>query len=165
MLDESKLDSQARLQILLDKQELLELVTRYCRAVDRCDMELLLSCFHDDAIDEHGTFSGRPIDTFPAILERLVNEPPTQHVISNSLFQVEGDVAFGEIYTGVRTSNAQGRYQPGGFGRQIDRYERREGQWRIAHRKVVIEWFDPGPDRELPRFDTGSKNRDDPSYR
>jgi hypothetical protein len=154
-----------QMQELLDKQELLELVTRYCRSVDRCDLELLLSCFYEDAIDDHGTFSGRPHDVFPAILDRFRSLPPTQHIISNALFEVEGDVAYGEVYTGVRTSDASGAFVHGGMGRQIDRYERREGEWRIAHREVIVDWFDPGPGREHLTFDKSKKSFDDTSYR
>jgi ketosteroid isomerase-like protein len=152
------------LQELLDKQALLELVTRYCRAVDRCDFDLLLSCYHPEAVDDHATFVGRPEDMFPPILERMRLLPPTQHIISNATFEIRGDVALGEIYTGVRTSDATGDYKHGGFGRSLDRYERRDGAWRIAHRQVIIEWFDPGPDRERPTIDVSKKSREDPSY-
>ena len=37
------------LQILLDKQEIHEVIMRYCRAIDRCDEELLSSVYHPDA--------------------------------------------------------------------------------------------------------------------
>jgi hypothetical protein len=154
-----------RLQELLDKQALLELVTRYARAIDRCDLDLLLTCYHDDAVDDHGTFAGPPAEVFPPILEHMRSMPPTQHVISNAVFVVDGDRAVGEVYTDVRVgAPAGGDKLHGGFGRQLDRYERRNGEWRIAHRRVVIEWFDPGPERERPEIRDSRKDRSDPSY-
>jgi hypothetical protein len=45
VLDEKKL------QTLLDKQEIYELLCRYCRGVDRMDKELTMSCFWPGAID------------------------------------------------------------------------------------------------------------------
>ena len=33
-------------------------LTRYSRRIDRMDRELLLSAYHEDAIDDHGTFVG-----------------------------------------------------------------------------------------------------------
>ena len=39
-----------RLQLLLDKQDIYELMCRYCRGVDRMDKELTLSCFWPGAI-------------------------------------------------------------------------------------------------------------------
>ena len=35
-----------RLQELLDRQDILDCVHRYCRAVDRFDREMLLSVYH-----------------------------------------------------------------------------------------------------------------------
>jgi hypothetical protein len=31
---------------------------RYSRAIDRLDRELLLSVYHEDAVDDHGVFVG-----------------------------------------------------------------------------------------------------------
>ena len=42
-----------RVQALLDKQEIRELIYRYCNAADRHDNELMRSLYHEDAIDEH----------------------------------------------------------------------------------------------------------------
>src|SRR3546814_11593208 len=39
---------------LYDKQKIREVVTRYCRGVDRMDRDLFLSAYHPDAIDDHG---------------------------------------------------------------------------------------------------------------
>ncbi len=155
--------SEERLRALCDKQELLELVTRYCRAVDRCDLDLLLSCYHPDAIDDHGTFKGRPADVFPAILDRFRAMPPTQHILSNALFEIHGDVAYGEVYMAVRTGGPDPAPGPEPFGRNLDRYERRGGPWRIAQRRVIIEKL-PG-DRDHTGFLLGRKDRRDPSYK
>ena len=47
-----------RLAALLDKQEIEEVVLRYCRGIDRRDFELVRSCYHPDARDRHGSFDG-----------------------------------------------------------------------------------------------------------
>lgn len=155
----------ARLQLLCDKQELLELNLRYCRAVDRCDIDMLLSCFHPDAVDDHGTFKGSPADVFPAILEKMRAMPPAQHILDNALFEIEGDTAWGELYMSVRTADADAASQPDAFGRNLDRYERRDGTWRIAERRVIIERFFPDREVDRSRFLVGRKDRLDPSYR
>ena len=46
------------LQNLLDRQAILDCLNRYNRGVDRCDEELLLSAYHEDATECHGTFTG-----------------------------------------------------------------------------------------------------------
>lgn len=155
----------AQVQALCDKQALLELNMRYCRAVDRCDFDLLISCYHPDAIDDHGTFRGPPVDTFPPVLARLAQLPPTQHVVTNALFELDGDVAYGEVYMDVRQAGTDACSTHGGFGRMIDRYERRGDEWRIADRRVVVEWFAPDRSVDLSRGCVGRKDRGDPSYR
>lgn len=47
------------------KQEITELLYRYCRGIDRLDWDLVRSCYHDDAFDDHSIFRGSP-DEFVA---------------------------------------------------------------------------------------------------
>ena len=51
-------DRDAALQLLIDRQEILDCLNRYCRALDRHDDELLTSVFHPDAVDNHGPWAG-----------------------------------------------------------------------------------------------------------
>ena len=51
-------DLDPRLAGLLDKQEIEEVVLRYCRGIDRRDFDLVRSCYHPDARDRHGSFDG-----------------------------------------------------------------------------------------------------------
>jgi SnoaL-like domain len=44
----------AQLAHLLDESAIRQLLARYSRAIDRRDYELLRSCYHPDAVDEHG---------------------------------------------------------------------------------------------------------------
>ena len=87
-----------------------------------------------DYIEKHraGSWSG----------EKLTQR--VQHAITNVLFEVDGDTAWGETYVEVR------RMPPGqlfveGVARQIDRFERRNGEWRIAHRRIVLEYVGAPP--------------------
>ena len=43
---------------LSDRHEIRAVLERYCRAVDRGDLDLLLSVYHPDATDDHGMYSG-----------------------------------------------------------------------------------------------------------
>ena len=52
------------LRVLLDKQEIHEVLMRYCRGIDRCDAELLHSVYHPDATDDHGLFKAAPPISF-----------------------------------------------------------------------------------------------------
>ena len=49
-----------QLQMLLDRQAILDCVQRYARGLDRHDDELTASAYHGDALDHHGGFTGTP---------------------------------------------------------------------------------------------------------
>lgn len=153
----------AELQILLDKQALFELVCRYCRGADRADPELFLSCYLPDAWDDHGKFKGSPKD-FLAHLQKGTMDPatgPVQHCISNAVFDVRGDVAFGECYFQTRSIGADG-ISVASWGRYVDRFERRNGEWKIAHRQCILEYARPG--FSTADFVQTRRDRQDPSY-
>ena len=153
----------AKLQQLADKQELYELVVRYCRAIDRVDEELLLSCYFADSTQDHGAFKG-PI---PGLVEHLrkraldADQGPLQHAVTNCLFDVRGDVAYGETYIRTVMTDADGGALLG-FGRYVDRFERRDGEWRIANRRVIIDV--PRAGMSHGDFVSGHRDRRDPSY-
>jgi ketosteroid isomerase-like protein len=151
-------------QELLDKQALAEVVMRYCRGVDRADEELILSCFHPDAVDEHGAYRGGPRGFARWIVERMRTWCFVQHRVSNLLFDVRGDMAYGETYSAMEGQLANGT-RISGLGRYIDRFERRGGEWRISHRQVVTEWVTPAAGVSVSDFAEGRRDRGDPSYR
>jgi hypothetical protein len=155
--------SPSELRELVDRQQLYELLTRYCRAIDRVDEELLLSCYHPDAEQDHGAYKG----DIPGLVEHLrgramnAEKGPLQHVIANCRFELEGDVAFGESYIRTVMTDAAGAALLG-FGRYVDRFERRGGEWRIANRQVIIDVPRAGMDPD--EFVRGYRDRRDPSY-
>ena len=44
----------AALQMLIDEAAIKKVHLRYCRGIDRMDWDLIRSCYHPDAIDDHG---------------------------------------------------------------------------------------------------------------
>lgn len=136
---------EAMIRELHDRQAIRDVVHTYSRGVDRQDRDLLLSCYHPDAIDDHGMFVG-PADEFfdwtdPSHLRYFRTH---QHIITNHICALEGDTAHCETYwmfAGmVKESDQLATYG----GRYIDRMERRDGAWRIAARKCVLEYWGEG---------------------
>ena len=156
---------------LLDEEAIKKVHQRYCRGIDRMDWELIRDCYHPDAIDDHGDFVGG-VDAFIAYgQQNLPNFKSTNHCICNQLVEVSGDVAFAEHY-----AIAYHRLPAGDDGiekdwiatvRYVDRFERRNGEWRIAHRRTIVDSdrIDPVPETMIPPGElAGARNKADPSY-
>lgn len=142
---------------LLDKQACVELVYRLARAIDRCDESLLRSLFHPGATDDHGAFHGTAAGFADWVMPVLNSMKRTQHCIANVLIEVDGNVAYGESYFTAHHALPNGE-GPDTYmvaaGRYLDRFERRDGTWRFAHRQACYDWNAQAPS-------TDSWNRDE----
>ena len=149
---------------LFDLEALRDVLLRYCRGVDRGDEALLLSVYHPDAYEDHAhLFQGSARDFVRRVMEMYADRPtPMQHILTNITLEIEGDVAYGESYIAVRHAIVPDDRHADGFARYLDRFERRDGEWRIARRKLVLEWDGIGG----PGYDYGGSRRDrsDPWY-
>jgi hypothetical protein len=163
----------ARLDALLAEREIARTICRYCRGVDRRDFDLVRSCYHPDANDDHGGYVGG-VDGFIEYIGRELDAfELTVHSVTNLLVEPVGEsIAQSEAYaTAVHrigsSSSKPRRDYVVGF-RFLDRFEDRGDGWLIADRRVVIDWtrMDPvGTGIELPSgFTFGSPSPEDPSY-
>ena len=160
------------IQEILDKQKIYDLLCRYMRGLDRLDRELLRSVYHDDATDDRGFFKGTADEFVDMAIELLKQFDYCSHMIAQALIEVEGDVAFGEIYFHAYHRGTKDGVEKDLIiiGRYIDRYEKRDGVWKIAHRTELVdldrtvpsngEWTKSTP--EAPR---GATAPDDLSYK
>lgn len=157
-----------------DRAHLHTLVLRLARAIDRNDRNGILACYHDEAIDDHGEYSG-PAAGFADWVAMLYRErvESMTHLVANHLVDIDGHRAVGETYVQVyligRPAGNQ-RVLMTGLGRYLDRFERRDGVWRIVHRRVLTDF---ARSEALPVGDgaslvhtlhRGSASSDDPSY-
>ena len=137
------MDRDAALALLLDKDALRDLATRYARSIDRRDPDLLRSVYHDDAIDDHGIVFCDDAAIFVARQPEIMAPfEITAHYLCNQSYRVDGDRADGEIYFIAyhRTSGQDVKHLLVN-GRYLDNYERRAGMWKIAHRRLVWDAF------------------------
>lgn len=133
-----------RVQRVVDQQEIRDVIYRYCRGIDRCDYDLVRSCYHVDATDDHGDFRGG-VDEFIAYVQRgLPRFERTMHFIGNVLVEPTGDRSRAESYIVAYHRLAASRSKPerdfvAGL-RYVDDFQRRDGEWRIAARVCAFEW-------------------------
>jgi hypothetical protein len=150
----------ASLDELAARAEIADVVNRFCHAVDRHRWELMDTVFHEDG-------TTRFLDNVRPWREMVANGrvslgelPVTHHQTGNMLITVDGDVAHAETYvtafhrvptTAPRNYFWDGRdeaYEGVAGGRYVDRFERRDGRWRIAERQTLVEWRHDQPVRE-----------------
>jgi 3-phenylpropionate/cinnamic acid dioxygenase small subunit len=157
-----------QVQELLDRQAILDCVYRYARGLDRHDAQIFSSVYHEDAIDHHGDFLGRRDEFVRWGLDLLASEWDAHtHFITNNRVDIEGDIAHSECYVlFVQRRRDSPRVDLGG-GRYIDRLERRDGEWRVAARELVIDWNAHASTSAFGGADAyphGTWDRSDPSY-
>jgi hypothetical protein len=135
------------------------------------DLELVRGCYHADARDEHGSFSGTVDEYLDWVAGLLAKYDATTHFIGNQLVEFDDpDTAWAETYgmsVHRSSSGAPHLNLTTGF-RFVDRFERRDGEWRIAHRIAVADWslrHEPGDWWPLPEHHTlGRRDRADAVY-
>ena len=140
---------------LLSRAEISETIFRYARGFDRMDLDMALSCFHADSVHDHGKFHGFSQDFCKHAMALVAELDHTQHHISNVSVELVGDIAHTEAYflayhrVGPKGWSPFSQARPGEDvligGRYRDRFERRSGAWRIAHRRGIYEWSKIGP--------------------
>lgn len=164
------MEPNAGLAELLDKQEIHETLLRYFRGVDRCDATLITSAFHPDAVAEHGPRHERGIDIGDKMVPRLRERwRATMHFAANQIIEIETDVARVETYAlnhHLFNRDDQEHLFVRAI-RYIDRLERRDGVWKIAHRRVICEWdrIEPISERStFPPYILPLRSRDDLCY-
>ena len=156
--------SDDRLQQLLDRQAIADCVHRYARGIDRHDADLVASCYHPDAIDDHGSFvgSGREVAEWAIASHQGAR---TQNHITTHHVELAGDTAHGQTYFLVVARSSAGvvRYVS---GRYVDRFERRDGEWRIADRLCLVESIAEKAGADLRHWANSPSRQDrtDPSY-
>ncbi|MFA7441024.1 MAG: nuclear transport factor 2 family protein [Sphingomonadaceae bacterium] len=143
------------LQRLVDRQEITDLIYLYCRGLDRADEATLRRIYHEDAIEDRGPglFVGNAHEWIGWTMKVLPAFVVTQHCVLNILLDIDGDTAFGESYFqayhrfagGPGTERTEIKWPEAGTemilaGRYLDRFERRDNVWKIAHRRMVNDW-------------------------
>lgn len=153
---------------LLAESEIRDVHLRYCRANDRRDEDLMRSCFHPGAVVE--LHEPLDVEAFIGMGRQVLSQfTGTWHNTGNQLVEVSGDAAWAEHYT---TSSHRSAADDNGperdfivFGRYVDRMEKRDGEWKIAKRKMIVDYvrMDPVP-AGPPMGGEGARDRTDPSY-
>lgn len=164
------------LEELTARAQIHDVLLRYCRGLDRVDMELVRGAFHEDAsIDFPESLHKGSVDGFLAFLSaEMPRFVRTMHFLGNSLIEFDGpDIAHVETYLTADHQGSERHHWKGEtvklWARYLDRFEKRDGVWLIGRRALRVEWmyrypadgwFDDHPDASV-----GTRDGTDPSLR
>lgn len=143
-IDSETIASMARrLERLEAAEAIRDGLYRYCRACDRLDLELLKTCYHPGAADVHWSWIGDATEFADWVLPELAKMRTNIHCITNPLIEWDGDRAFVESQWTVTTTvplpeeGADTYVEHVSHGRYLDIWDKRNGEWRIAHRHLT----------------------------
>lgn len=134
------------------KQAISEALIRNSRGIDRCDIDLLKSAYHDDAHIEHGPFIGS-VEGFAnwMLLVQRKQFSTTSHFVSNIYIEINNlgrARATAETYfhTVSRFERNEQHFDRIELGRYVDHFESRNGTkrcqsgtWKIARRIAILD--------------------------
>jgi hypothetical protein len=138
---------------LEDREAIRAILALYTHALDRRRWELMARVFHPDATFGFGPVTG----DWRAFVEqaRSIIDPctMTQHSLGQTLMGfADADTAHCETYLTATHAVPVGYPRPEVFparsepylaivaGRYVDRFEKRDGEWRIARRQGLYDW-------------------------
>jgi SnoaL-like domain len=160
--------------VLLVKDAVRSGLARYCRAMDRRDVELAAALWHDDGVADYGDIfrgSGREFAVW--VTETHAGFARHSHQIANVAIEVGlgGAVAVSEAYVTVTLWMAAGPdgavTQVQSRGRYLDRWTLRD-RWAVEARQYVDDLTAVTQltgSEAAPLAGPGSRDPDDPSYR
>lgn len=156
---------------MANREAIREILATHSRGLDRNEAGVLKSAYWPEAEVDYGSFKG-PAHQFADLIGPALAGAYelTQHLLGQTLITVEGDRASTETYVHARHLLRGAEEELSFAGRYLDQLELRNGQWKIMHRQVVMDWslrLAAQDERDSEAFGAlakGTGDREDPSH-
>ena len=155
-----------------ESARILQVLAQFCRAIDREDRDGIVACFWPDAVIDLGALVWSAVEFADSPLRRDPRNLSAHHQLGQSVLHIADDSAACEsyfIYAGLRRESDQTETVTDLRGRFLDQFAKREGEWRIAGRKLIVDFIHEfqrqakSPEEKSPYLE-GAPNPSDPSY-
>lgn len=131
------------LQALLAREAIRNCLIRLARGEDRRDAAPIAASYWPDATVDYGVFSGGFDEYLAWVVPGSDEIRNTQHVLGQTYVEVDADAARAETHVVSYHRIDYGEADHGACigGRYLDRLEKRDGEWRIAGRVMLYDWY------------------------
>lgn len=128
---------------LLDRDKIRECIARVARGEDRRDAELIAAGYWPESTIDLGMFAGSFDEYLHLVVPGSPAIPLTQHVLGQSVIDRRIDSALVETHVTSYHRVVVGDHDDDVVigGRYLDWMEQRGGQWRIAQRTMLYDWY------------------------
>ena len=135
------------LRHLAERQAIVDVLATYCARLDEYDIDAVAAAFTEDCVTDYGntTMSGGGAvhgrEAFHARISRSQSSwRRTHHQLGQILVDVDGEQASSLAYATAWHERWDGSIDLL-FLRYVDRLQKTEGRWLIAHRRMEVSAF------------------------
>jgi hypothetical protein len=131
------------LRALVDRGKIRHCLERLARGEDRRDAALIAASLWPDSITDYGVFKGSFDEYLAWVVPGAEAITNTQHVLGQTYVELAGDRARAEtqVVSYHRVDMGEGEHDTCIGGRYLDLFEQRGGEWRIAERTMLYDWY------------------------
>ena len=131
------------LRALLDRDGIRQCIERLARGEDRRNGEIIKASYWPDSVTDYGVFQGDFDAYYAWVIPGADAIANTQHVLGQSYIELGGDSARVEthVVSYHRVNMGEEERDTCIGGRYLDVMERRAGEWRIASRTMLYDWY------------------------
>jgi hypothetical protein len=131
------------LKALVEREKIRDCIVRLARGEDRRDAKPISASYWPDSTTDYGVFRGSFAEYLAWVVPGSDAIPVTQHVLGQSLIELKGEVALVETHVTSYHRVVMGDEERDTIigGRYLDRMEKRDGEWRIAERTMLYDWY------------------------
>lgn len=134
---------QKEIENTVARSAIIQCVARLARGEDRRDVDLIRASWWPDATYDYGVQNGSFDEYLAWVVPGAEAIKNTQHVLGQSYIELDGDAAKAEthVISYHRVDMGAGDKDTCIGGRYLDSFEKRNGEWRLAKRVMLYDWF------------------------
>lgn len=150
-----------------DRLAITDKIYRYCRSMDRLDVALGHSVFHEDGYADCGEiYRGTGRGWIDYVLDLHRNLLQHSHQVTNVIIDIDGDRAGSESYAFVTLRGQDGDriILNEMWMRYIDNWSKRDGEWAIDRRDCIVDYGSMREVEPVPGDPRSRRDESDPCY-